>query len=114
MATRTRKVEVSFFNDKIDTLNRMAVDASPAQQVYRKVGGILALLQVGSLVLRLSVDSHSRPNQDKMIGNNDSVQLSKYCFDVCVALETAIQGKGAGHLSEPARIAFADLERYVD
>lgn len=105
---------MSFFNDKIDTLNRMAVDASPAQQVYRKVGGILALLRVGSLVLRLSADSHSRPNQDRMIRNNDSEQLSKYCFDVCVALGTAIQGKSAGGLSEPAGMALADLERYVD
>ena len=111
MATRTRKVEESFFNDKIDILNKMTVDASPAQQVYRKVGGILALLRVGSLVLCLSVDSHSRPNQDKMIGNNDSEQLSKYCFDVCVALETAIQGEGADDLSELARMALADLER---
>jgi hypothetical protein len=31
-----------------------------------------------------------------MIDDKDSVQLSEYCFGVCEALETAIQGEKCG------------------
>lgn len=49
-----------------------------------------------------------------MVGNNDSVQLSEYCFNVCEALKTAIQGKGVEDLSESVRVALKDSERCVD
>ena len=48
-----------------------------------------------------------------MIGNDDSLQLSEYCFNICVTLETAIRGKNMGDLSKYSRMALEDLERYV-
>lgn len=62
----------------------------------------------------VNVDSHWQPNKDKTIGNKDSVQLSEYCFDVCVALETSIKGKSVDDLGEPGSMALKDLERCVD
>lgn len=114
MATHTRKVKVSFLSDKIDTLNEKAADTSPAQRVYGKASAVLTLLRVGSLALWPSVDSHWQPNQDKMIDNSDSVQLSEYCFNMCEALEPAIEGRNADDLNESVRRAFEDLERCVD
>jgi len=51
-----------------------------------------------------------------MIDDRDSLQLSEYCFNVCGAVKTAIQGMNAGDLSESVRMALAlrDLERYAD
>jgi hypothetical protein len=57
MAARTRKVKVSL-DDRIDILNRNAVEASPAKQVFRTVGAILALVRVGALVLHSSGNPH--------------------------------------------------------
>jgi hypothetical protein len=42
-----------------------------------------------------------------------SVQLSEYCFNICDALKTTIQGKSADELSEPVRMALVDLDRCV-
>ena len=48
-----------------------------------------------------------------MIDDEDFVQLSGYCFDVCVALEPAIQGTNADDLNESVRMALEELERCV-
>jgi hypothetical protein len=58
MATRTRKVETPTLDDRIDILNRDTVEVSPAKHVFRTVGAILALVRVGALVLRPSVNFH--------------------------------------------------------
>jgi hypothetical protein len=49
-----------------------------------------------------------------MIDDEDSVQLSEYCFGVCEALETVIQGGSADDPSGFARTALEDLERCVN
>ena len=51
MATRTRKLTASDFDDRIDILTRNAVAVPPAQDVHRKVCAILALVRVSALVL---------------------------------------------------------------
>jgi len=110
MRTRTRKL----LDDRIDTLDRNAVYASPAQQVFRTVSAILALTRVCILVLVPPTDSHWRPNKDKVVDNEDCMQLSEHCFDICMALEPAIQGRSADDLSESLRTAIEDLERCVN
>ena len=57
MATHTRRVKSSLFDDRIDILNRNAIEASPAKRVFGTVISILALVRVGALALHLSVDS---------------------------------------------------------
>lgn len=54
MRTRTRKL----LDDRIDILNGNAVDASPAQQVFRTASAILVLTRVCILVLVSPTDSH--------------------------------------------------------
>jgi len=108
--TNTRKI----LDDRINVLDRNAVDASPAQRVFKTVSAILVLTRVSVLFLVPPIYSHRRTNQDKMIDNEDSVQLSEYCFDVCTVLETAIQGKkNVGSLNKYVRMALGDLERCV-
>lgn len=58
--------------------------------------------------------SHRWPHKDKTIDNKDSVQLSKFCFDACETLKSAIQGKNAEDLNESENLATEDLERCVD
>ena len=48
-----------------------------------------------------------------MVANEDSVQLSDYCFDVCEVLKAAIQGRSTGSLSEATKTALEDLGRYA-
>ena len=48
-----------------------------------------------------------------MIDDEDSMQLSEYCFNVCATLENAIQGKNVGDLNKYVRMALEDLERCV-
>ena len=108
--TSTRKI----LDDRINILDRNAVDASPARQVFKTVSAILVLTRVSVLFLVSPVYSHPRTNQDKMIDNEDSVQLSEYCFNVCAVLESAIQGKDVGNLNKYVRMALGDLERCVD
>lgn len=48
-----------------------------------------------------------------MTDNDDSVQLSEYCFNICQVLETAVRGKDVGDFNRYARMALEDLERYV-
>jgi len=52
-------------------------------------------------------------NQDKMINDENSVQLSEYYFNVCVMLETANQRRNVGNLNKYVRMALGDLERCV-
>jgi len=107
----TRKV----LDGRIDILDRNAADASPAQRVFKTVSAILVLTRVSVLPLfpPLYSYSHRRTVQDKMIDNDDSVQLSEYCFNVSLALETAFQGKNIGGLNKYVRMALKDLERFV-
>jgi len=48
MATRTRKAEASLLGDRIDILNRDAVEVSAAKQIFRTVSTTLALVRVGA------------------------------------------------------------------
>ena len=48
-----------------------------------------------------------------MIDNEDSVQLSEYCFNVREVLKTVIQGSDVGGFDESVRMGLGDLERYV-
>jgi len=110
MRTHTRK----FLDDRIDTLNRNVVDASPGCQVFRTVSAILVLTRVSIHILVSPKNSHRWPNKDKMVDNEDYVQVSEYCFDTCVALEPVIQGKSADYSNESLRMALEDLERCVN
>ena len=47
MATRTRKAKVSLLDDRIEVLNREAIEASSAKQVFRTVSATIALVRVG-------------------------------------------------------------------
>lgn len=107
MKTQIRKL----LDDRIDILNRNTVDVPPVQQVFKSVSTTPALIRVSSLAPYSSMDSHWRSNQDKLIDNKDSIQLSEYCFNVCVALETPIRGKNADDLNESVRVALEDPER---
>ena len=49
-----------------------------------------------------------------MIDDEDSVQLSEYCFNVCNELKTVMQGRNADSLDESVRVALEDLGRCVD
>jgi len=109
-AMRTR----AFFDDRIDTLDRNAVGASPARQIFRTVSTIIALIRVSILALLPPADSHWWINKDKMIHDEDCVQFSEYCFNICTALEPAIQGKNADDLDESLRMALEDLARCVN
>ena len=51
------KSSVSLLDDKIDTLNRIAVEAPLAKQVFRIVIAILALVRVSALFFPPSVNS---------------------------------------------------------
>ena len=56
MATHIRNVDASRIDDRIDILNRKAVEAFPAKQVFRTAGAILALVRVSAAVLRPPVN----------------------------------------------------------
>jgi hypothetical protein len=108
MATRTRTANASLFRDRINILNKNALEASPARQIFKTASAILALVRVSVLPPRPSADSrsHSWPNQDKKIDDAAFVQVSEYCFSVCKVLETTIQRRDADDI--------AGLERCVD
>jgi len=48
MIRRAHKAKVSFINDRVDILNRNAVETFPAKQVFRTVNAILSLVRVGA------------------------------------------------------------------
>ena len=110
MKTQTHRL----LDDRIAILDKNAVDTSPTRQVSKTASVILTLIRVSALVPHLSVDSHWLLNQDKMADNKGSLQLSECCFDACMALETAIQGKSVDNLEGSVRIGLKDLERYLD
>lgn len=60
MATRTRKARVSSFDDRIDILRlkSIAVEGSPAYQLFRTVSVILALVRVCALIPCPPVNYH--------------------------------------------------------
>ena len=49
-----------------------------------------------------------------MIDDKDSMQLSKYCFNVWEVLKAVAQGRDTDGLNESMRVAFEDLERCVN
>ena len=49
-----------------------------------------------------------------MIDNEDSVQLSNSCFNVCEVLNAAIQGKKAESLDESVKMVLEDSKRYFN
>ena len=49
-----------------------------------------------------------------MINDDDSVELADYCFDVCEALNAAIQEKATDGLGGSAQLGLEDLTRYRD
>ena len=108
--THARKI----LDDRINILDKNAADASPTWQIFITVSAILALIRVRVLVPVPPADPHQRANQDEMIDSEDSVQLSKYCFNACLVMETAIRGENVGDLSRPVRVVLEDLERYVN
>jgi len=57
VAARTCNVQVSVLDHRINILNRNAVEASHAQEVFRTASAIMVLVRVSTLVLRSSVSS---------------------------------------------------------
>ena len=49
-----------------------------------------------------------------MAADNESVQLSDYCFNVCETLNMVIREKKTGDLNAPTSMALEGLERYAD
>jgi hypothetical protein len=49
METHTREIQVSLFDGRIDVLNRNAVEASPARQIFITASSILTLVRVNAL-----------------------------------------------------------------
>lgn len=49
MATHAHKAKVASLNNRINILNKNAVEASPTNRVFRTVGNILALVRVSAL-----------------------------------------------------------------
>lgn len=104
-----------WFGHRIGILSRNAEETSPIQRIYRAASAILALVQVSAHVRLPPVDSHWRHNQNRMIDDEDSVQLSKYCFNMCQTLKTAIQGVNADDPNNnPVRVALKEVEWCVD
>jgi len=115
MATQTREVK-AFLDVRIDILNRNAVEVPPAMQIFRTASGILALVRVSAFAALYSFvysKSYRRPNKDKIIDSKDSVQLSEYCFSICEAVKTVVQGKNTDDLDESVRVALEISERCV-
>ena len=62
MATRTAVAEAPL---RMDILDRNAVEASTAKQVFTTVGTILTLVQASTLILRPPANSHDIPARTK-------------------------------------------------
>ena len=77
------------------------------------VGNILALVRVSNfsrIDARFGYIIHRLHFGQDEIGNEDSVQLSEYCFNMCEALKIVTQGV---YLSEFMRTKLEELERCV-
>ena len=61
MAAPAAEAQVSLLDDRIGILDRNAAEASPAGQVLRTVGAVLALVRVRALFLRSPLDSPISP-----------------------------------------------------
>jgi len=115
MATQAREVK-AFLDDRIDILNRNAIEVPLAMQIFRTASSILALVRVSvSTALCSSIYSRAyrRPNKDKIVNHKDSVRLSEYCFSICEAMKTVIREKNTDDLNESARIALEVSARCV-
>ena len=63
MTTCPRKAKVPSLDDRIETLNRNAVEASSAEQVFGVVGTAIALIRVSAPLyahLRILIDDRTR------------------------------------------------------
>ena len=56
MTTCARKAKTMTLNDRIDILERNAVEASPAKQVFGTATAILTLVRVSVIILRPPVN----------------------------------------------------------
>ncbi|KAF9789484.1 kinase-like domain-containing protein [Thelephora terrestris] len=91
-----RRAKASVLEDRMNILNRSEVEFPFAWQVFGPVSNILALVK------------------NRLIDNEDAMQLSEYCFDTCDGLKTAILGQNTlNDLDEPLKIALEDLERVM-
>ena len=117
MAPRAPESKASLLDSKIDILNRSAAETSPApvKQIFRAV-----VLSEPWFGLVLSLFDHLRTGiislatqQDEIIDDSYSVELSEYCFDVCEVLKTVTQGNNIDNLNESMTTALGDLERCV-
>jgi len=115
MGARRQKVTVSL-DDKIDILDKRAVEDSPANQVFKTVRVILALVRVSAVTPLCSLWTLDSTiiQQDEVINNKDFLRLSESCFNVCEVLDTAIRGNNAEDLNESVRTALEDSERYFN
>ena len=115
MGPRRRKDTVSL-NDKIDVLDKNAVEDSPANRIFKTASAILALVQVSAVAPLYSLWTliPTVTQQDRMIDSKDFMQLSESCFNVCEALDAQVQGKTAEDLDECVTTALEDSERYFD
>ena len=48
-----------------------------------------------------------------MVGDDEFVELAKYCVRVCHVLRTATEGWGMDSLKRPTEEAIENLEKYV-
>ena len=111
MATRTRGVNTSILEDRMDILNRTAVEDSPAHEIFKTVGAILVLIKVSPCAFLSPCSFSLSLYQDRMIIDEEAVQLSEYCFNACETLKTAIPGD---YLNESVKTALDDLNRCVN
>lgn len=111
MATRTRGVNTSVLDDRMDILNRTAVEDSPAHEIFKTVGAILVLIKVSPCAFLPPCRSSSSLSQDRMIIDEEAVRLSEYCFNACETLKTAISGD---YLNESVKTALEDLNGCVN
>ena len=58
MSLRARKARVLLLDDRIDILDGNAAGSSPANELFRTVADILALVRVSSAVLGPSANFH--------------------------------------------------------
>jgi len=54
-----------------------------------------------------------RYSQDKTVGDDEFVELAKYCVRACHVLRTATEGWGMDSLNGPTEEAIENLEKYV-
>jgi hypothetical protein len=109
--SRTRGAKKSVLDGRIDLLNENAIELPLAQQIFSAVANTLFLVKV-----RVRIPFHLRAlttcNKDKMVNDEDAVQLSEYCFGASETVKAAVSGKNSDDLNESVKMALDDLRRY--